>query len=63
MHSKKCSAYCEAESFIPDIIFIGERVLLLEGKVRKDKNRVPSTSYTMQFCRKGPSWEIARGAR
>jgi hypothetical protein len=37
MHSKKCSAYFEAESFIPDIITIGEGVLVLEGKVEKDK--------------------------
>ena len=47
MHSKKCSAYYEAESFIPDIILIGELVLLLEGKVKKDKKRVPSIPYAI----------------
>ena len=63
MHSKKCSAYYEAESFIPDIILIGELVLLLEGKVKKDKKRVPSIPYAIQRCKKGPSLEIERGAR
>lgn len=54
MHSKRCSAYFEAESFIPDMSTIGEPGLALEGKVKKDNLRANSITYTRRrrrICR------------
>jgi hypothetical protein len=40
MHSKKCSAHFEAESFIPDMSTIGGEWGVLEDKVKKTKKHV-----------------------
>ena len=39
MHSKKCSAHFEAESFIPDMCTIGALSPTLEEKVEQLKNQ------------------------
>ena len=49
MHSKKSSAYFEAESFISDRCSIGEEDGVLEEKVKKPPKCVFSDCYISRF--------------